>query len=67
MPLTWYVAHQAPLLMRFRRQEYWSGFAISFFRISEPETESASFVSPALTDGFFTTGATWEAQNLYGI
>ena len=28
----WTVAHQLPLSIEFSRQEYWSGFPISFFR-----------------------------------
>ena len=30
--ITWTAAHQAPQSMGFSRQEYWSGFAISFSR-----------------------------------
>ena len=32
LAIPWAIAHQAPLSMGFSRQEYWSGFAISFFR-----------------------------------
>ena len=32
LAIPWTVAHQAPLSMGFSRQEYWSGFAISFSR-----------------------------------
>ena len=31
-PWTIHIAHQAPLSMRFSRQEYWSGVAMSFSR-----------------------------------
>ena len=32
----WTAAHQAPLCREFSRQEYWSGFAVSFSRGSSP-------------------------------
>ena len=65
----WTVGHQAPLSMGFSRQEYCSGLP---FSISEdpvcvscdPGIQCVSPVSPALTGGFFTTSATWEAQGL---
>ena len=52
----WAVAHQAPLSMRFLRQEYWSGlpFPPPGDRPS-PGIEPVSLASPALTGGFFTT------------
>ena len=31
--------------------------------LSGPELELASFTSPALAGGFFTTSATWEASH----
>ena len=34
LAIPWTIAHQAPLNMGFSRQEYWSGFAISFSRRS---------------------------------
>ena len=40
----WIVVHQAPLWMRFPRQEYWSGVAISFF-----ELYTSQHFSPPLT------------------
>ena len=58
----WTEARQAPLLMGFSRQEYWSGLPCPPPRdLSDPEIESASLGSPALADGFFTTSATWKA------
>ena len=57
-----YIAHQAPLSMGFFKQEYWSGLScLPPGDLPHPGIESASLVSPALADGFFTTSATWEA------
>ena len=48
------VDHQAPLSMGFHRQEYWRGLPFpSPGDLSDPGIEP---VSPALADGFFTTG-----------
>ena len=53
-------AHQVPLSMGFPRQEYWRGLPFpSPGDLSHPWIEPAS---PALTGGFFTTSATWEAH-----
>ena len=53
---------QAPLSMRFSRQEYWSGLlGPPPGDLPNPGIEPASPMSPALTGRFFTTGATWEA------
>ena len=58
----WTVAYQAPLIMEFSRQEYWSGLPfpppgdLPYLGI-----KPASLTSPALAGGFFTTSATWEA------
>ena len=50
---SWTVAHQAPLSMRFSRQEYWSGLPFpSSGDLPDPEIEP---MSPALAGGFFTT------------
>ena len=49
----WTVDHQAPLYMRFPRQEYWSGFPFP-----SPEDLPNSVIkpeSPALASGFCTT------------
>ena len=60
--MTLTVAHQAPLSMGFSRQEYWSGLSCSPpGDLPDPGIEPASLMSPALTSGFFTTSATWEA------
>ena len=52
----WTVALQAPLVMEFSRQEYWSGLPFPTPQdIPDPGIEPESLASPALTDGFFTT------------
>ena len=52
------VARQAPLSMRFPRQEYWSGLPFPTPGVlPDPGIE---LVSPALTGGFLTT----ESQSL---
>ena len=56
-------ACQAPLCMGFSQQEYWSGLPCpSPGDLPDTEIEPASFISPALAGGFFTTRTTWEAQ-----
>src|SRR5574339_184352 len=56
------VTHQAPLSMGFSRQEYWSGLPCPPPRdLPGPGIKTKSLTSPALTGGFFTTSATWEA------
>ena len=60
----WTVARQAPLSMEFFRQEFWSGLPCRPpGESSGPRDRIASLLSPALAGGFFTTSATWEAQN----
>ena len=50
---SWTIAHQAPLSMRFLRQEYWSGLPFpSPGDLPNPRIEPAS---PALAGRFFTT------------
>ena len=50
----WTVAHQAPLSMRFSRQEYWSGFPFpSPDYLPDPGIKLKSPASPALASGFF--------------
>ena len=52
----WTVACQTSLSMGFPRQEYWSGLLFPPpGDLSHPGIETASPVSPALTDRFFTT------------
>jgi len=48
----WSVAHQAPLYMRFSRQEHWCGLSfLSLGVLPHPGIEPAS---PALASGIFT-------------
>ena len=57
------VACQAPLSVGFFRQEYWSGLPCHPpGDLPDPGIQPMSLVSPALTGGFFTTSATWKAQ-----
>ena len=52
----WTVTPQAPLSMRFSRQEYWSGLPFpSPGDLPDPGVEPASPVSPALAGRFFIT------------
>ena len=54
------VAHQAPLSMRFSRQEHWSGLPYHPARESfQPRDWTTSLMSSALAGGFFTTSTTW--------
>jgi len=62
------VAHQAPLSMRFPRQEYWS--VLPFpppGDLPDPGVEPSSLVSAALVGGFFTNCATWEALRKFNL
>ena len=53
-----YVAHQAPLSMKFFRQEYWSGLPFPTpGDLSDPGIKPMSLVSPALAGKFFTNSA----------
>ena len=64
----WFVAHQAPLSMKFSRQEYWSGLPFSSpGHLPDPGIEPMSLASPALAGGFFATSATWEVLMKPGI
>ena len=61
----WTVAWQAPLSMGFSRQKYWSELPCpSPGDLHDPGIKPASLVSPASAGGFFTTRATWEAQEM---
>ena len=52
----WTIAHRVPLSMAFSRQEYWSGLPFPPpGDLPDPGIQSASPVSPALAEGFFTT------------
>ena len=53
---------QAPLSMRFSRQEYWNGLPFpTTGHLPDPEVKPASLMSPALAGRFFTTSVSWEA------
>ena len=58
----WTVASQAPVSMRFSRQEYWSGLPFpTTGDLPNPGIKLASFLSPALVGRFFITSASWQA------
>ena len=59
---------QAPLSMGILQAGYWSELPCPpSGALPDPGIEPASLTSPALTGRFFTTSATWEAQNLLEI
>ena len=59
----WTVAHQAPLTMRFSRQEYWNGLPYPPpWDLPDPGIEPVSLMPPPLAGRFLTTSATWEAH-----
>ena len=60
--ILWTVACQAPLSMRFSRQEYWSGLPCQG-DLPNAGIELESLMSPALASGFFITSATWEGHH----
>ena len=64
--IPWTIAHQAPLSVRFSRQEYWSGLPFpSPGDLPDPGIEPTSL---ALAGGFFTTappGMPQHCLNLY--
>ena len=56
------IAYQAPLSMGFSRQEYWNGLPCPLpGDLPDPGIKLMSVMSPALTGGFSTISATWEA------
>ena len=60
-----YCSLQALLSMGFSRQEYWIRLPCSPpGDLPDPGIKLASPMTPSLTGGFFTTGATWEAPVL---
>ena len=61
----WTAAHQASLFLEFSRQEYWDGLPFpSLGNLPNPGIKPASFVSPTLAGGFFTTEPPGETQHL---
>ena len=64
----WSVAWQAPLSMRFSRQEYWNGLPCPPpGDLPDPGMEPTTLTSPALAGRFFTTSATWEAHKMNSL
>ena len=52
--------------MEFSRQEYWSRLTCPPpGDLLDTGVEPTSLMSPTLADGFFTTSATWEAQDKF--
>ena len=61
----WSIAHYAPLLMEFSRQEYCSGLpCCPPGDLPDPEIKPTSLTSPALAEEFSTISAIWEAPHL---
>ena len=59
----WTVARQAPLSVRFSKQDHWSGLPFpSPGDLRDPGTEPVSLTSPALAGRFFTTSAAWMSR-----
>ena len=55
-------------VMGFSRQEYWNGLPCPPpGNLPDPWIQLISLMSPALTDKFFITSASWEAQNYHMI
>ena len=60
----WTIVHQAPLSMKFSRQEYWSVLPCPpAGDLPHPGIEPVSFMSPALAGEFLTTSATLRKGN----
>ena len=61
----WVVAHQAPLSMRFSRQECWSRLPCPPpGDLPNPGTVPTCLMSPALAGTFLTTSTTWETPKM---
>ena len=64
--MQWTIACQALLSIGFSKQEYWSGLSCPpSGNLPNPGIEPTSLKSPALTDRFFITIATWAALDCY--
>ena len=62
----WTTARQAPLSMRFSRQEYWNGLPCSPpGDLPNPGIKPISLTSPTWAGGFFTIKATCSALKFY--
>ena len=58
----WTVTLQAPLLMGFSRQEYWSGLPCPPpGHLPDPGIKPTTLTPPTLAGRFFTTRASWDA------
>ena len=56
--ILWTVAHQAPLSIRFSRQEYWNRLSCPPpGDLPDPGIKPMSLISPTLAGEFFTTSA----------
>ena len=56
---SWTVAHQAPLSVKFSRQEYWSWLPFaSPWDLPDPGIDPMSLGSPTLAGRFFTSTVT---------
>ena len=63
----WAVGHQAPLSVEFFRQEYWSGFSISFSRGSSKPRDQIHIPSISYIGGqILYHYTTWEAPTRIG-
>ena len=61
----WTLSCQAPLSMRFSRQEYWARLPCPPPEdLPNPGTETSFLRSPVLAGGFLTACATWEGSHL---
>ena len=59
----WTIVRQAPVPMRFFRQEYWSGLSFPISGdLPDPRIQPTSFTSLALAGRFLITGATRKAH-----
>ena len=63
----WTIAHQAPLTMRFSRQEYCSGLPYLLQGVFLTQGPNLCLLCLALAGVFFTTSSTWEAQTSLNI
>ena len=62
------VTRQAPLSMRFSRQEHCSGLPCPPpGDLLDPGIKPVSLRSPSMASGFFITSTTWESHHLYGF
>ena len=66
--IPWTVAHQAPLSMKFSRQEYWRGLLFPIpGDLPHPRTGLSFLESPALVGRFFTTAPPGKLSMIYQL